>query len=190
MDLSIRNRRFQGFILVSCFIFSAICLLLFISQVYSFVATEKPQIASPPKDNGSNIIQREPPPKDDFFRGIPKDSPMTLLFSLLGFIISLSSGLIIFSYLFAHERKEMKSKVATWMLLPEERLFVELLEKNSGELTQTELVKRSGFNKLKVSRVVKRLESLNMVDKHPYGMTNIIRLKTEIPEKGLCKSKG
>ena len=92
-------------------------------------------------------------------------------------LINLFAGIIIYSNLYVREKKEIKSKVASEMLLPEERLIIKLLEENNGELTQSELVRKSGLNKLKVSRVIKRLENLKIINKYPYGMTNNIKLK-------------
>lgn len=63
------------------------------------------------------------------------------------------------------------------ILLPDEKIVVELLKESSGTLTQSELVKKSGLNKLKVSRVIKKLESLHFIEKYPYGMTNKIRIR-------------
>ena len=63
--------------------------------------------------------------------------------------------------------------------MPEEKLVVKLLEDNNGKLTQSELVRQSNLNKLKVSRIIKKLESSNIINKYPYGMTNNIQLKND-----------
>jgi len=63
------------------------------------------------------------------------------------------------------------------MLTPEEKVVIKLLKENDGELTQSELVTRTKLSKVKVHRVIKRLESLNVVSKYPYGVTNKIKLE-------------
>jgi hypothetical protein len=181
----IENKSFQRIILLSCFILSAIFLLLFISQVYSFISSDNPPIDNQNKTAPAKIA---PPPKDDFFRGMPKDSPVMLILFLLGFLIPLLAGIIIYDHLGKKEKKsikneliktkkEVKSKVINKILLPEEKIVIDLLKDNSGTLTQSELVKKSNLNKLKISRVLKKLESLNLIEKYPYGMTNKIKLK-------------
>lgn len=190
----IENKSFQRFILIFCFIFSAICFILVISQIYSF-STQTNQLINPPINNPSikdnynpTQIQTQPPAKDDFFRGMPKGSPIMLLVFIFGFMVSLFAGLVIFNNLNGKEqriikkellktKKELKSKVMNKILLPDEKIVVELLKESSGTLTQSELVKKSGLNKLKVSRVIKKLESLHFIEKYPYGMTNKIRIR-------------
>lgn len=80
------------------------------------------------------------------------------------------------------ETEEIRTKTMDIMLMPEEKLIIQLLNKNSGELSQSELVKRSKLSKLKVSRVIKRLEMLKVVSKYPYGVTNKIVLEKHMQE--------
>lgn len=178
----LENRKFQIVIMLSCFILSAVFLILFISQIYSFAVPDNPpinKINNP--DNQSKISSTNPPinppAKNDFFKGIPKGSPLMFVVFLIGMLVSFSAGLVLYNLLNIKDKKEIKKKIIEEMLLPEEKLIVELLEKNQGEATQKELTLNSNFNKLKVSRVIKRLESLNLIEKFPYGMTNKIKLK-------------
>ena len=60
---------------------------------------------------------------------------------------------------------------------PDGKLLVRLLQGNKGTLTQSELVRKSGMDKLRVSRAIKKLERLRVIRKHPYGMTNSITLE-------------
>ncbi|MBI3035785.1 MarR family transcriptional regulator [Candidatus Woesearchaeota archaeon] len=61
--------------------------------------------------------------------------------------------------------------------MPDEKIAIGELEKNNGALTQSELVRNTGLSKVKVHRIVKRLESLGIVKKYPYGVTNKIKLE-------------
>lgn len=63
------------------------------------------------------------------------------------------------------------------VLTDEESLIVGELEKNNGELTQQELGWRTKMSKVKVHRIIKRLEKRNILEKLGYGKTNLIRLK-------------
>ena len=176
---TLENKHFQRVVSILVFIFAFICLIMIFSQMSYFISSNSqnnPTQNVAPNQNNTNSIQ-QPPPKDDFFRGMPKESPFMLIFYIMGFIISLLSGILINLNFYKKEKKELKSNVVNEMLLPEEKLLTQLLEENNGELTQKELVTRSGLNKLKVSRVIKRLESLNIIEKFPYGMTNNIKLK-------------
>jgi len=62
-------------------------------------------------------------------------------------------------------------------VLPEdERLVVELLLED-GRLEQTYIVAESGLSKVKVSRILSRLEGRGIVEKKPLGNTNLVKLK-------------
>lgn len=153
--------------------FGLVCIILTISQLYTFLNQEPQQ---------TNDSIRPPPPKDDFFRGMPKDSPFMLLFFIIGAVISIVTGLMLYSNTHKVQKKEIKHTVLDEMLLPEEKQVVKLLEENKGELTQSELVKKSSLGKLKVSRIVKKLEASNIIKKYPYGLTNKIKLNSDKTE--------
>lgn len=59
-------------------------------------------------------------------------------------------------------------------ILPEDerKVLKIIIEKKS--ISQTELKYASGLSKVKVSRVVSRLEQRNIIEKKPYGNTNLI----------------
>lgn len=101
---------------------------------------------------------------------------MILIASFLGMIISSFAGFTLMDMMRKKEKTEITTQVMEHMLMPEEKLLIRLLEENGGEVTQSELVKRSKLSKLKVSRVIMRLESLKVVSKYPYGVTNKIVL--------------
>jgi uncharacterized membrane protein len=64
----------------------------------------------------------------------------------------------------------------TKILPPEERTVVLLLLENHGQMEQNKLVALSGFNKVKVSRLVKELEDRGVLRKTNLGNTNLIVL--------------
>ncbi len=62
------------------------------------------------------------------------------------------------------------------VLPEEERAIIELLVKE-GKMEQTYIVTESGLSKVKVSRVIARLQQRGIIEKKPLGNTNLIKLK-------------
>ena len=118
-----------------------------------------------------------PQPQEDFLRGVSHDSPVVLIYSFFGMVISALAGVAIYGQSKVKEKDGAKHSVPTVKLQPDGKKMVKLLQENNGALTQSELVRKSGMDKLRVSRALKRLERLNVVRKHPYGMTNNITLE-------------
>jgi len=59
----------------------------------------------------------------------------------------------------------------------EEKILVKLLEENDGSIFQADLVEKSGFSKVKVTRILDRLEGKGITERKRRGMTNIVLLK-------------
>jgi uncharacterized membrane protein len=62
-------------------------------------------------------------------------------------------------------------------LKEEEKRIHELIESSDGVIFQSDLVDRSGYSKVKVSRILDKLESKGLVERRRRGMTNVIILK-------------
>jgi uncharacterized membrane protein len=108
---------------------------------------------------------------------------MLIFTSLFGSVISIFAGLVIYSLLRKKERKELTKNVIDLVTTPEEKRVLKELEESGGVLTQTELAKRTKLGKVKVHRVIKRLEMIGMVSKYSYGMTNKIKLEKKVFEQ-------
>ncbi|MFA6269247.1 MAG: hypothetical protein WCW13_05885 [archaeon] len=108
-------------------------------------------------------------------------SPSSILVLVSG-IISLASGLTIMNILRKHEIKKIKQETADYLLLPDEKKVIEVLKEGGYSLPQNKITKESGLNKVQVHRVLKRLESKGLIEKHEYGLTNKIVLKKELFE--------
>jgi len=106
-----------------------------------------------------------------------------IIISLLGSVISILAGLSLMDLLKKKEKKELTKSVIDTMTTPEEKFVIKELEEADGELTQSELVKKTKLSKVKVHRVVKRLEQLKIVSKYPYGITNKIKLEKKVYQK-------
>ena len=59
----------------------------------------------------------------------------------------------------------------------EERKLMNLITKSQGAIFQSELVEKSSFDKVKVTRLLDRLEGRDIIERRRRGMTNIVLLK-------------
>lgn len=172
--MALAKKKLQHLAMILSFVYAGVCALLFLYQGYSLIRTS---IAPPPAFRFNRTIGSiGAPPEFGSFRRVPVETPMILIASFLGMIISSFAGFTLLDMMGKKEKTEITSQVMEHMLMPEEKLLIKLLEETGGEVTQSELVKRSKLSKLKVSRVIQRLESLNVVSKYPYGVTNKIVL--------------
>jgi uncharacterized membrane protein len=64
----------------------------------------------------------------------------------------------------------------------EERKIITSLIDNQGENTQAEIVKNTGLSRVKVSRILSKLEQKGIIKKIPNGMTNTVALEDELKE--------
>ena len=76
------------------------------------------------------------------------------------------------------ERVEVKRKPIDYSKLDkEERLLVKIIEENDGSIFQADLVEKSTFSKVKVTRILDRLEGKQMIERKRRGMTNVVLLR-------------
>ncbi len=75
------------------------------------------------------------------------------------------------------EKKAEKAPIESHLIESEKAVISLLKQADRGEMWQRELQIKTGFSKAKLSRVIRNLESRNLVDKVPFGNTNKIRLK-------------
>jgi len=64
--------------------------------------------------------------------------------------------------------------------MPDEKIVIKELGRNNGELTQSDLVRKTKLSKVKIHRIVRRLETLEIISKYPYGVTNKIKLEKSL----------
>jgi uncharacterized membrane protein len=93
----------------------------------------------------------------------------------------------------AEEKKEEKKKapvalenskgyVDADVLLDDEKSVIRILQKHDGAMTQRDLSRESEFGKVKIHRLLKKLETKKIVTKYEFGMTNRIRLEKFLKE--------
>jgi len=107
-------------------------------------------------------------------------SLVLVIASFCSFIVSLLSGMALMrikeQHIVQEVEKKAENEINEDVLLPEEKKIVEILEGNDDAMTQKELVSESKLSKVKIHRILKRLETKKVVKKFSYGMTNRIKL--------------
>lgn len=73
-------------------------------------------------------------------------------------------------------KKEFKQIDAS-KLSDEEKKIYEIIKNKDGLTYQTDLIKETGFSKVKITRILDKLEAKDILERKRRGMTNIIVLK-------------
>jgi uncharacterized membrane protein len=114
----------------------------------------------------------------------------TMLYLSVGIAIVLA---IIGAYIFLRKEPLISAKVQTKSVdhvnseenLPtnaknlssENKIIYDLVVQSNGAILQGELIKKSGMDKVKVSRVLDKLEMLGLIERRRHGMSNLVVLK-------------
>ncbi len=192
MKFDFKNSHFATIVMILSFMYGGISLFFFVSQMAALGAAHDlpPQIIVRGQDINSSpfyMQNNETNSSDSRVFGIfrapnqidkhAREFAYGLIgISLLGSIISILAGISMLILIRKHERKSITKNMIDTLTTPEEKISLEELERKGGELTQSELVKNTGLSKVKIHRVVKRLEELGILNKYPYGMTNKLKL--------------
>ena len=73
---------------------------------------------------------------------------------------------------------EIKRKPVDYSILNnEEKSIVKIIESAEGAIFQSDLVEKSEFDKVKVSRILDRLEGKQLIERKRRGMTNVVILR-------------
>lgn len=93
------------------------------------------------------------------------------------------------TYYLISERSEEKLKeihrdnrIMLSLLEPDEKKIIEAIIDNKGKSSQSDIVKKTGISRVKVSRILKKIEQKGIIKKSQNGMTNIVELEKEIKE--------
>lgn len=62
-------------------------------------------------------------------------------------------------------------------LSQDEKKLMQLIIDSQGTIFQSELVEKSGFDKVKVTRILDKLEGKQLIERKRRGMTNVVILK-------------
>ena len=69
------------------------------------------------------------------------------------------------------------SKKSLESLDDEEKIIMNLLLENKGNMFQSDIIQKTNLNKVKVTRILDSLESQGLIERKRRGMTNIVVLK-------------
>jgi len=100
-----------------------------------------------------------------------------MMFSLIGGLISIGSGISIRNLMHKKQIRKVKEDLTELYLTEEEKKVMSHLESVESEMTQKELTDRTGYSRVKVHRIIQKLEAKKLVRKIPYGQTNKIILE-------------
>lgn len=186
-------------VMILCFLFGGFSLILYLIQVYSTIwqveLIPTARVVGLGPISAFNFLRE--PRMENFSRANHTDnnltfpgqfnpntsdqllmlfSPFSIMFLFMG-VTFVSSGFSIWNLIRENEIKFTKKTTIELFLLPEEKKVFDEIEKQGGALTQHEIVRSTGFTRLKVHRIIKKLEQKKLLTKQKYGMTNKIVLK-------------
>ena len=110
------------------------------------------------------------------------DQQTYLALAIVGILVIIGF-ILIFSkpdekLIFKKIKEKVKRKPIDYSKLDkEEKPIVKALEQAQGTMFQSDLVEKVGFDKVKVTRILDRLEGKQMIERKRRGMTNIVILK-------------
>jgi uncharacterized membrane protein len=171
----------HSIVMVVLFLVGGFSLMYYVFQAYSFfwgsgnLGLERNITFNSTLLRNVTIEQRPRPTSESFLT-----SPQAII-SLVNGIVSIAGAVALWALVNEKEITKVKENISTLLMSPEEKSVVEELKKADGELNQNQLVRNTGFSKVKVHRALVRLEMRKIVKKYPYGLTNKIVLeKTSI----------
>ena len=182
------QHRTPTIVMLLCLAYGGFAVMLFILDIYSAIWSGS-SFLSPAQQSRfadqnrfeSADINRIGPPSFTFSPVRIISSPVSLLVLFSG-IISLIAGITIWRITREHEIRKIKTETAEYLLLPDEKKVIAALKANDYALAQSQITRNSGLSKVQVHRVIKRLESKGLIEKHAFGLTNKIVLKKEFFE--------
>ncbi|MEK6967616.1 MAG: winged helix-turn-helix transcriptional regulator [Nanoarchaeota archaeon] len=176
-------------VMILCFVYGGVSLLYFVMQAAPLAQShtlrppifERELFERNESVNVNSTLRRINPEQTTRLESRLTAFYYTLLgVLLLGSIVSILAGVSIMNLLKTKERKELTKSLINTMTTPDEKKVLKELEQTGGELTQSEIVLRSGLSKVKVHRIIRRLEQLKIISKYPYGVTNKIKLEKRL----------
>ncbi len=73
--------------------------------------------------------------------------------------------------------RKPKKEVDMKLLSSEEQRLYTLLVENNGSLYQSDLVNKTGFSKVQITRILDRMEGAGIIERKRRGMTNVVILQ-------------
>jgi predicted HTH transcriptional regulator len=170
------NKKFLAISLVVVFILFIIFVSIFIKSQQN-ILEETTRLKRYQRDS-PNGIERSITTIDD---KIKDNWYLIPSFAFMGLFI----GIIVFYLMFEKEQKKEKIvKVNTQKILEllskEDKLVINKLLENNGKVRQYEITYIDGLSKLKVHRILRKLEDKGLIKKEKIGKVNSISLDEEL----------
>lgn len=102
---------------------------------------------------------------------------MVVAFGIDFLIFGVGIYLAFFYKQFSKEPKKELKDIDLSKLDEDEKKVYEIIKAKNGSAYQSDLIKETNFSKVKMSRVLDRLEAKDVLERRRRGMTNIIVLK-------------
>lgn len=99
----------------------------------------------------------------------------TVVIILLGFgsFLMVKSRQINKTY--REEKNKLKETIKS--MNPDESRLYDIVRESGNIIFQSEIIEKAGFSKVKVSRILDRLEAKGLIERRRRGMTNVVILK-------------
>ncbi len=178
MDFS-RNKTMMGVV--------AVLLLLFVAAIFFYNRTLNDLAASSCTEDASICPHAK------------VVDTQNLVIAVLVLVIAIMAGWLLYNAYFAkpapsgaapaspaeagtpaHEAKAAparKKKIAAADLDSDEARVVAIINEGNGSVYQSDILKKTGFSKVKVSRLLDRLEQKGLLERKRRGMTNLVVAK-------------
>lgn len=102
---------------------------------------------------------------------------LTFLFSIGFLLVGIGSYMTIAGGKAEVKETSQYKAVDLATLSEEEKIIYTLLKEHEGSMYQSDVIKTTGFPKVKITRILDKLEHHNVLERKRRGMTNIIVLK-------------
>lgn len=103
------------------------------------------------------------------------------ILSSLGVFVGCTTYYLLSKQYKKEHKKNIESTKKTLDFLPfDEKRTISIIIESEGKSTQSFLVSKTGYTKVKISRIITRLEAKGILEKHKNGMTNIVSLNEDL----------
>jgi len=118
-----------------------------------------------------------PPEECPYKSSVPTESVVAFVFviaiGIFGLFLTITAKQ---TEKITHQQK-IKLSETIKTLQDDEKNILKLINESEGFILQGDLIEKTGYSKVKVSRILDRLEAKNLVERRRRGMSNIILLK-------------
>lgn len=117
--------------------------------------------------------------------------PTCSMWGTIGFQTNVGLGIMIFVLLIGlyillftkeknpkAEQKENNEKVLNKLNEEEKQIIAKIIE-SEGSIYQSDLIKKTGLSKVKITRILDKIEGKGLINRQRRGMTNVIILKNK-----------